>query len=489
MSKKIIKLILIFLLLEFSVHAIAQDLLIKNARIINPDKKMQPQQGYIIIHDDRIKKVGYGNLKAPSGANIYDAKNQYIIPGLIDSHSHIDTVLGMDDEQFPMHPSFVTDYRKQLPRSFLYFGYTTIIDLVSVDQEAFHAFNANLTHPDLYSCGGGVAVANGYPMNDLPEKIRFKMYPNFLYEPNQNIKLPAQINFAQHTPSAIIKNIMNSHAICVKIFYEPGFGIDQNLPLPSLASIKELTTLAHRHNLPVLIHANSYKAQKFALASGADIFAHGLWNWNSYDGETGLPLQVKNILDQVINKNLGYQPTMQVIGGMQALLGQQFLNDPQLRNVVPDSLLTWYRTAEGQWYVHLIMGNSPKLTTQKRLQTKEDQLKRVVNYLQKKHANLLFGTDTPSSPTYGNPPGYNGYLEMNAWHDAGVSLSEILRAATIRNAKIFHLEKNYGTISAGKFANLVILKQNPLQDVSAYDSITSIILHGKIYNRSEFLAN
>jgi imidazolonepropionase-like amidohydrolase/pimeloyl-ACP methyl ester carboxylesterase len=473
--------------LELAVDT--NDLIIKNVRIINPERTLEPRQGYIVIHHNRIKQVGDGTVKIASNANVYDGKNQYVIPGLIDSHNHIDTVLGLSDQQYTSHPKLVSDYQKQLPRSYLYFGYTTIIDLASSDRNAIRIFNSSAAHPDLYTCGGGIMIANGYPMNYLPEEVRFDKVPNFLYDPHQKIKLPSHIDPAQHTPSAIIKRIVSSHAVCVKIFYEPGFDEEKILPLPSLSSVREIVKLAHQHHLPVLMHANSYEAQKFFLASGADISAHGLWNWGTYENEFGLPDPIKNILYQITQRQLGYQPTMQVMNGLSASVNTSFLDDPQLPNVIPVSLLSWYKTKEGQWYSDLITGNVSKATVEKRFQLKENQLQRVVNYLQKNHANLLFGTDTPSSPTYGNPPGYNGYLEMNDWHRADVPLSDILIAATIRNAKFFHLEKKYGSLAPGKIANLVIMKKNPLQDISAYDSITSIVLHGKIYPRSEFLAN
>ena len=450
---------------------------------------MEPKLGYIIIHDNTIQKVGDGQPQVPKESRVYDAKNQYVIPGLIDSHNHIDFVSGLTDEQYASHPQFVADYRKQLPRSYLYFGYTTVIDVATSNQNAIHAFNVGIEHPDLFTCGGGVTMANGYPMNYYPLNKRFNEFPNFVYDPNQNIKLPNNIDPSLHTLSAIINRIVNAHAVCVKLFYESGFDADKNLPLLSLATTKEIIRLAHQHNLRVMVHANSYIAQQFVLASGADIFAHGLWIWGPYDNKPGLPLPIQKLLDQIILRHMGYQPTIQVISGINAFLNPNFLNDPQLAKVVPTSLLNWYKTKEGQSSAVELIGSTPRALLQKHLLMRLDQIKRVLNYLQKNHAELLFGTDTPSGPTYANPPGYNGYLEMKNWFDAGVSLPEILRSATIRNAKFFNLEKNYGSVSPGKIANLIVMKNNPLSNISAYDSITSIILHGQVHDRAEFLAN
>src|SRR6202035_2475492 len=99
------------------------------------------------------------------------------------------------------------------------------------------------------------------------------------------------------------------------------------------------------------------------------------------------------------------------------------------------------------------------------------RVQKVVAYLAGKDANFLFGTDTPSSPTYGNLPGLNGYLEMQQLHQAGLTLPQIFRAATINNAREFKLDSEVGTIEPGKIANLVLLRQSPLSSVDAYDSI------------------
>ena|SRR5271156_6682054 len=113
----------------------------------------------------------------------------------------------------------------------------------------------------------------------------------------------------------------------------------------------------------------------------------------------------------------------------------------------------------------------------------------VVAYLASKDADFLFGTDTPSAPTYGNLPGLNGYLEMQQLQKAGMSLSQIFRAATINNARKFKLDSQLGTIEPGKIANLVLLKQSPLENLEAYDSITTILVHGELISRESLAAN
>jgi imidazolonepropionase-like amidohydrolase len=95
------------------------------------------------------------------------------------------------------------------------------------------------------------------------------------------------------------------------------------------------------------------------------------------------------------------------------------------------------------------------------------------------HVPLLFGSDTPGVDGFGNPPGLNGRLELQNWADAGAPLALILRAATLDNATALGLSHELGSIEVGKKADLLMLKENPLTNVSAYDSIETIFLNGE----------
>ncbi|MGB5392660.1 MAG: hypothetical protein WBN16_00295, partial [Lutimonas sp.] len=53
----------------------------------------------------------------------------------------------------------------------------------------------------------------------------------------------------------------------------------------------------------------------------------------------------------------------------------------------------------------------------------------------------------------------------------------------------FHIGDKYGTIEKGKIANLVLLDEDPLQNISAYDQINSVIVRGKNHPRNTLSAN
>jgi imidazolonepropionase-like amidohydrolase len=76
---------------------------------------------------------------------------------------------------------------------------------------------------------------------------------------------------------------------------------------------------------------------------------------------------------------------------------------------------------------------------------------------------------------------------MTRWSEAGVPLSSILRAATLENAAAFGLAKDVGTIEAGKRADLLLIRGDPLRSIAAYDSIETVILNGNPIQRGTLL--
>jgi imidazolonepropionase-like amidohydrolase len=105
------------------------------------------------------------------------------------------------------------------------------------------------------------------------------------------------------------------------------------------------------------------------------------------------------------------------------------------------------------------------------------------------HVPLFFGSDTPGVDGFGNPPGVNGRLELQNWADAGAALSLILRAATLDNATALGLSHDLGSIEVGKRADLLLLRENPLGSISAYDSIETIFLNGEPIPREALRAH
>jgi hypothetical protein len=90
------------------------------------------------------------------------------------------------------------------------------------------------------------------------------------------------------------------------------------------------------------------------------------------------------------------------------------------------------------------------------------------------------GTDTPSTSV----PGAGLLHEMEIQAEAGMTPMQVLQATTINTARLFHLDKDLGTIEAGKLADVVVLGADPLADISNAQTTETVIKNGKVVSRT-----
>lgn len=485
------------LFIEPSVAATVEDVRIEHVTIVSPERPSPLRDAEVYIHDGRIASIAISGAPgrragATSTVTTIDGTGLFLTPGLIDSHVHLRAIPGMTDEQEARHPEIARLARDQIPRSYLLYGFTTLVDLISTPERMAHWKDHEVV-PDTYFCGGA-AVMDGYPMNYLPKPVRYLAFPYMLIEPDT--AAPPDIAPEMQTPTAVVARMKADGAICVKTFYERGFAGVRNLPVPKAATIRELVQAAHAAGLPVLMHASSTEAQAFALDTGVDIMAHGLWDWN--ETSTVTEPAAKTILDGVLTNNVGWQPTIQVLYGERDLFSTTFLSDPLLARVLPSGLIDWYRSAEGQWF-HDVRAEryhgkdrDPKAVEAEanaRFALPIDRVTNATAYLKSHGGRLLFGTDTPSGPIYANPPGLNGWLEMHRLVAAGETPEQIFRSATLSNAQALKLDQDIGTVQVGKRANLLLLREDPTQTIEAYAGIVKVLLGGRVLDPADLVAN
>ena len=477
-----------------SERAAGQDLRIEHVTVVSPESPRELRDANVTVRGGRIAAVVPAAKDVPArqvGVPTLDGRGLYLVPGLIDSHVHLGAIPGMTDQQERAQPDIARAAREQIPRSYLYFGFTTLIDLVSTPQEIAR-WKSHDPVPDTYFCGGA-ALMDGYPMNYLPKPQRYARMPYMIIEPQGEALLPPGVDPAAHSPQAVVARMKSDGAICVKTFFERGFGGVHDLPVPKPETIRALVQAAHAAGLPVLMHANSAEAQTFALDTGVDILAHGLWNADETAAPGELTPAVKSILDRVVTTQVGWQPTLQVLHGLEDLFNPGFLADPLLARVLPRGLIDWYGTPEGQVFREVIAADlpaaDPGAALRRGLAVPIGRAAAATGYLAKHGARVLFGTDTPSGPIYTNPPGLNAWMEMHRLLGAGVTPAQIFEAATLGNARALKLDHEIGTIEVGKHANLLLVSADPRQTVQVYAEIVKVILGGRILDPATLAAN
>jgi imidazolonepropionase-like amidohydrolase len=466
--------------------AIAREVVIEHVTVVSPNRTAPLWDATVSIQNDRIVSVAPGPSVARSSRadQTIDATGLYLTPGLIDSHVH-SNLPGIEAPQKQKRPDVARAMREQLPRSYLYYGFTTLIDLISTP-ERLRDWTARDPHPDVYFCGAA-PIPGGYP-RDYPLSYsspaeQARQYPYMLIERGKEKEAPEGVAPAAHTPEAVVARMKADGAICVKTFYERGFTETDQWPVPRLDTIRALVAAAHAAHMPVFIHANGTDAQEFAVKAGADVIAHGMWHWNGEQQATELTPRAKGVLDSVLKAKMGWQPTMQVLYGLRDLFDPNYLADARLKFVVPPIVLDWYGSSDGKGFRDLLVAN--------RMAVFDPLIARnvaSVGYMATHGARLLFGTDTPSAPTYANPPGLNEMMEMERLVAAGVTSEQIFRAATSSNAAALGLAREIGSVAPGKRANLLLMRADPTQSIRAYETITQVILRGRVIERSSLAA-
>lgn len=466
-----------------------REIWIRDVTLISTERAQPVIGAHVHLRGGRIAWIG--TTRPPDlapGATEIDGSGRFLVPGLIDGHVHLVDVPGVDPERDPGMQGTIDDYLRQLPRSYLYFGFTVLVDLAAVEPQRLESLRTAPIGPAIFDCAGSLPIANGYPMVFREPETRFSVFSNFLYDSRQADAIPKSIAPGEHTPAAAVARVAKAGGICVKTYFEPG-RLGHPLPTPTAELIRDVVAAAHAHHIPVLLHANSLAAHRFAVETKVDATAHGLWNWETEATPGEIPAAVRQVLDDEVRNGIAVMVTSRIFGGIVDLFDPGFLARPEVAKVLPAGLLSWYRSDAGRGSLAKrlegdVKGQLSELA-RRLLRESAGAGPAAAKYFASHGGRLLFGSDTPSDDTYANPPGYNGYLELRELENAGISPRQILDAATRVNAEFFRLDRDYGTIEVGKRDSLLLLRANPLASTSAFDTIELVIVGGRVVPRAE----
>src|SRR5262249_38902301 len=186
----------------------------------------------------------------------------------------------------------------------------------------------------------------------------------------------------------------------------------------------------------------------------------------TYDGK-----KARELFDRFVKNGTWQCPTFTVLRSFAYLDDKDFRNDQRLKYMPPLVRDRWER-AESR------LGNSVNnYSLNKKIYPKYLE---VVGAMHRAGVLILAGTDT------GNPycfPGFSLHDELGLLVKAGLTPGEALRAATLEPARFLGMQDRLGTIEKGKFADLVLLDANPLEDIRNTQRINSVIENGRLLDR------
>jgi len=421
--------------------------------LITANRLLDPRSGgvlspaAVLVENGRIREVGSPALLAahmPAGARRIDLGRATLLPGLIDSHTHLllDVVVPAEAERgrryngdfFPglmlaitMSPSQRVLLGAQLAREDLESGFTTVRNLghsgVDGDTVLRDAINAGrMTGPRILASGRKLIVRGSYLQSLNPALADAILNQEFL-----------TIDSPDDARRAVRANLFYN-ADVIKIAVEDGV-----TPAEAAAIVEE----AHRHHLRVAAHAGSQAGIQTAIDAGVDSIEHG----NDVTDE-----QLRLMRDRGIFFDL----TPFFYGGRFArILDATIVMSPALRAAQAESAERGSRRYEA-----------------------------LVQRVIRSGVRFAIGSDMCwYSP--GQTRGQASASVITSIRGAGMPALDSIRAVTTSAAELLGWQDRIGAIDAGKFADLIAVAGDPVADITELERVRFVMKDGRVI-RNDF---
>jgi imidazolonepropionase-like amidohydrolase len=379
----------------------------------------------IVIEGDKIVSVGAASSAPTSGATVIDLPNATVLPGLIDAHTHL-----------TMNPSFgyqtlgISVPRQALigahnARVTLEAGFTTVRNVGAADFTDValrDAINAgDVPGPRMLVSGPPLSITGGHCDNNL---LPFEYHA-------ASDGVADGVAAVQHK----VRENIKYGADLIKVCATGGVlskGDDPQASQYTLEELKAIVADAHRLGRKVAAHAHGAQGILWASEAGVDSIEHG-----SYINDAGIAEMKKNGTYLV--------PTL--------YLGDWFLENADKIHV-PDFLLVKAKAVM-------------------------PEARKNIAHAFASGVKVGFGTD---AAVY--PHGMNAH-EFAVMVKLGLTPLQAIQAATINDADLLGWSDKVGTLEAGKWADIVAVDGDPLQDVTTLERVKFVMKGGEVV-RNEY---
>jgi imidazolonepropionase-like amidohydrolase len=392
-----------------------------NARIIDGTGRAPIERGTLVVSGGRITAVGpAASTTIPAGAQRIDASGKTIVPGFINDHAHLNVERGAT---LPVRDDLVRRLK-----IYAAYGVTSTVSLGSTQADELEGFKL------------------------MQEQDRVGLDRARLYT--------AGLNAIGKTPEearASVDRLADLHAHVIK-FHINGNPNDMNRPTWS-AIIDE----SHKKGLKASVHIFYHKDAEASVDDGVDILAHSI---RDQDVTPGLIAKMKQ-------KNVAYIPTLtRDLSVFVYETTPDFINEPFFQRGM--SLYKEQVPLVSSAEFHDKLKKDPNTEViRKALVEANKNLKTLSDA----GITIAMGTDSGVANNPGRWQGYFEQVEMEMMNKAGMSPMKVIVASTGDAAKVMGL-KNVGTLQAGNWADLVVLRANPLDNIRNTRTIDSVWIAG-----------
>ena len=408
-----------------SVAAPAPMIAVRAGRLIDPRSGTVVSNAVILVENGRVKAVGPG-VSAPAGATVIDLSGYTVLPGLIDCHTHLVDVAEDEDPLRELKSTAAQRAFESIPnaRATLQAGFTTVRDVGTyrafVDVALRDAIAKGWVEgPRMFVAGAYVTITGG---------------GGALTGIAPDVMLPLDLRFGVADGAdqvrQRVRDIAQHGVDLIKVIATGAFLAHGSNPLAAEYTEAELRAAveeAAKKNLKVAAHAHSAEGIKLAARAGVASIEHG-----TYLDDEGIRLMKEH--------------------------GTYLVAD----------------IYDAEWIRQGAKANYPQDFADKQPEADEIQRRNFRRAFQA-GVPIAFGTD---ASTY--PHGLNA--RQFAWQVRyGQTPMEAIRSATTSAAALIGDEKDIGSLEPGRYADLIAVKGDPLEDVHVLETVAFVMKEGKVF--------
>ena len=468
-----------------------------NGTLINPGTAKVVPNALVMIDGDHITSVGQQSPETSmKGPRVIDCKGKFILPGYIDTHVHFFQSGGLFTRPDGVDLTSVRPYKDEVAMikrnlsdtftRYLRSGITSVVDIGGPmwNFEMRKLANAEAKAPRVAAAGPLISSVSRPQLDlgdppivkiDTPEQGR-EMVRKLAAQKPDYIKIWYIVPPAQPAERSSARKAISPAA-------SPAAGqSDVERAAIFRPVVHAVIEESHARKLRVAVHATELEAARASVEEGADLLVHSVTDKLVDDAFVKLLKEHGTILTPTLvvferygrtfaNK-LNLTPEEKAWGNPEVIASLDVTKIPA--DKMPDRIKT-------------AMANPDALVLDRIQKTYDIALKNLKT-LEDAGVTIAAGTDAGNIGTIHGPALFREFQLMK---EAGLTPMQILQCTTGNAAKVFggEIGPKIGAIKPGNFADLVILKSNPVDDIKNASDIDSVMKNGVLYPADTLLSS